>query len=118
MTSCTGFAVVVTTSRSAAVAVGSTVSFTCKTDSTLPIVWTLYQHQLETYVTLHNGDRIHPNYADRFLVSYDKLEDVTLLLNDVQMSDAGQYICRERGSVRNSKTFTLVVLGMYLISHA
>jgi hypothetical protein len=110
--SCAVRCAITTTSQSAIVVAGSTVSFNCKTNAERLLRWILYKPQSadETYV--FNGRRLNDSLADRYEVSNNTADglQVTVTINRIQPSDAGRHQCREIGAPKYNHSFELIVL--------
>jgi len=63
---------------------------------------------------IYNGERVHPNFTDRLCVatSDSRLGHVSRLeINDLQLFDAGIYVCRDSQAAKYNRTIELVTLG-------
>jgi Immunoglobulin V-set domain len=92
---------------------GSTVKFTCKTNSTRLLRWTLCRPHSSAELHIYTGEKLNQNFTDRYEVS-NISEDgfqITLTIKNIQPSDAGKHQCREIGAPKYNRTFEVIVLG-------
>jgi len=61
--------IITTTNQNAVFVVGSTVTFSCTTNTTNPIRWIRYAPSSTKDMILYNGERVHPNFTDRLRVA-------------------------------------------------
>lgn len=89
------------------------VNITCQTDSTKPIAWTFYPQDGKNTLRIHTG-------TEHLLKRYRVISGTTstLIIDNVQLNDAGQYECSEySGPSENVVNFKLNVTSKITSKH-
>jgi Immunoglobulin V-set domain len=90
--------------------VGSVATFNCTTNNTNSIRWVYFAPSSTDDIILNNGEKMNPKFADRFRVMMTNRTS-RLEVTNLQMSDAGTYVCRDSTAAKYNRSFELVTIG-------
>lgn len=90
------------------VAVGSSLTLSCSTDSAKEMCWEYYPNHASIPRTIYTGRHVNRQYRNTHRVAFSGGRS-TLTLLIAQLQDAGRYQCRECSTV-HSADIELIVL--------
>ena len=89
--------------------VTNTIRFQCSSDQMISWFYASDESSLKQKRILHNGKRFNVDFYARYSIDNATKGQMDLVIDDVQYSDAGIYICAEYGS-SSPKYSQLIVL--------
>jgi len=99
------------TAQRVVAAAGSSISMSCAADTRAIQAWDYYPHGTTRRVTLFNGGAPSYYLDPRFVFSGCQLNNCSLVIRSLQLTDAGRFLCLLPDSV--TRNLSLSVLGAY-----